>query len=86
MAWSAFVAMESLTHTNPPCPDPLKPASGAALLVHLYYCSQSSSSSTLSYPPADYTAEELCIKAAKECGECEWVGVIPLPNHRQASQ
>ncbi|MCJ8741247.1 hypothetical protein PDJAM_G00068510 [Pangasius djambal] len=68
MAWSALVAMKSLTRTNPPCPDPLKPASGAALQVHLYYCSQSTSPSTLTYPPGDYTAEELCIKAAKECG------------------
>ncbi|KAB5549340.1 hypothetical protein PHYPO_G00066220 [Pangasianodon hypophthalmus] len=68
MSWSALVAMKSLTRTNPPCPDLLKPASGAALQVHLYYCSQSTSPSTLSYPPGDYIAEELCIKAAKECG------------------
>ncbi|KAF4077201.1 hypothetical protein AMELA_G00205350 [Ameiurus melas] len=60
--------MESLTHTNPQQPDPLKPAFGAALQVHLYYCSQSTSTSALSYPPGDYVAEELCIKAAKECG------------------
>ncbi|GAA6108135.1 tyrosine-protein kinase JAK2-like [Tachysurus ichikawai] len=64
--------MESSTHTHTPCPDPLKPACGAALQVHLYYCSQSTSStssSTLSYLPGDYIAEELCIKAAKECGK-----------------
>ncbi|XP_060746360.1 tyrosine-protein kinase JAK2a [Tachysurus vachellii] len=71
MAWSTFIAMESSTQPHTPCPDPLKPACGAALQVHLYYCSQSTSStsaSSLSYPPGDYVAEELCIKAAKECG------------------
>ncbi|TSY69823.1 Tyrosine-protein kinase JAK2 [Bagarius yarrelli] len=66
--------MESLTHTNAPGPDLLKPDCGTALQVHLYYCSQSSGStngtsgSALSYPTGDYIAEELCIKAAKECG------------------
>uniref|UniRef100_A0AAR2K401 Tyrosine-protein kinase n=1 Tax=Pygocentrus nattereri TaxID=42514 RepID=A0AAR2K401_PYGNA len=52
---------------------PLKLASSAALQVHLYYRSQGQSQGTsnclpLTYPPGDYVAEELCIKAAKECG------------------
>lgn len=53
-----------------PCPEPLKPASGATLQVYLYYCSPGAGSAPLSYPPGDYIAEELCINAAKECGKC----------------
>ncbi|KAI5612743.1 tyrosine-protein kinase JAK2 isoform X1, partial [Silurus asotus] len=70
MAWSTFVAMESsrTMRVDPPCPDLLKPNSGAALQVHLYYCSHSYGTSTVTLTAGDYTAEELCIRAAKECG------------------
>lgn len=86
MAWSTFIAMENSMNTNTPCLDPLKLACGPALQVHLYYCSQSASStSTLSYTPGDYITEELCIKAARECGEhvCKCVGGMRLssPEH-----
>ncbi|XP_007557925.1 tyrosine-protein kinase JAK2 [Poecilia formosa] len=38
------------------------------LRLHFYHCSQGAADSgTLSYPPGDYVAEELCIDAAKAC-------------------
>lgn len=61
MALTAFVSME-------PCDGRAeKQACGAALQVHLYCCRDEAS--TLTYPPGEYVAEELCISAAKECGE-----------------
>ncbi|XP_062868289.1 tyrosine-protein kinase JAK2a [Trichomycterus rosablanca] len=62
MGWNTSVTME-----NSSGPDPSKPGAGAALQVHLYRCSQGSNT-TLTCPPGDYVAEEVCIKAAKECG------------------
>lgn len=47
-----------------------RPAS-PVLRLHFYYSSQGAADSgTLSYPPGDYVAEELCIDAAKAC--CEY--------------
>ncbi|XP_067279364.1 tyrosine-protein kinase JAK2a isoform X2 [Pseudorasbora parva] len=43
-----------------------KQVSSAALQVHLYACRDEPSS--LTYPPGDYVAEEICISAARECG------------------
>ncbi|XP_007252861.3 tyrosine-protein kinase JAK2a [Astyanax mexicanus] len=77
MAWTTFVAMETSSCPSPPHPNgdtlPLKLASSAALQVHLYHRSHGQGQSTsdcppLTYPPGDYVAEELCIKAARECG------------------
>ncbi|KAL7854198.1 hypothetical protein AOLI_G00210420 [Acnodon oligacanthus] len=77
MAWTTFVTMETTSCPSPPHQNgdvlPLKLASSAALQVHLYYRSQGQGQGTsdchpLTYPPGDYVAEELCIKAAKECG------------------
>uniref|UniRef100_A0A4W4FTP6 Tyrosine-protein kinase n=1 Tax=Electrophorus electricus TaxID=8005 RepID=A0A4W4FTP6_ELEEL len=73
----SFVAMETSACPSPPQQNgdvvSLKPTSSDVLQVHLYYCIQgqgqhNSECSTLTYPPGDYVAEELCVKAAKECG------------------
>lgn len=58
-----MVAMDtsSQSHAN-------TPSCGGSLQIHLYYCSQGSDDSTLCYPPGNYVAEELSIKAAKKCG------------------
>lgn len=48
----------------------------ACLTVYLYYqvkdgegCGAKGSESVLTFPSGDYVAEELCISAAKACGE-----------------
>ncbi|XP_066501247.1 tyrosine-protein kinase JAK2a [Hoplias malabaricus] len=77
MAWTTFLAMATSPYPSPSHQNgdahPLKPTSSTALQVHLYYRSQGQGQGTsdcppLTYPPGDYVAEELCIKAAKECG------------------
>uniref|UniRef100_A0A8C9SM39 Tyrosine-protein kinase n=1 Tax=Scleropages formosus TaxID=113540 RepID=A0A8C9SM39_SCLFO len=61
----------STVHHNGGLPSSLSCSKhGEGLLrVHLYHSNQSEAESTsLSYPPGEYVAEELCIDAAKECG------------------
>lgn len=74
MAWTSFITMETTPCSSSPHENgdvlPLKVASSTALQVHLYYHSQyPSDRPPLTFPPGDYVAEELCIKAAKECGK-----------------
>lgn len=54
--------------------DPKQETKAVTLTVHLYHLGKiqgghSCSEDTLTFPPGDYVAEELCIAAAKACGE-----------------
>ncbi|KAM8743660.1 tyrosine-protein kinase JAK2a isoform 1-T1 [Acanthopagrus schlegelii] len=56
-------------------PDPKQDVKATCLTVHLYYRGKdgrgdvpSGPESTLTFPPGEYVAEELCISAAKACG------------------
>lgn len=73
-------------HPNGLLPDP-DPATGldpkqdmdaTCLTVHLYYLGKdgggggaSGSESVLNFPHGEYVAEELCVSAAKACGESQ---------------
>lgn len=55
-------------------PDPKQEVKAVTLTLHLYHLGKteersSCSEDTLTFPPGEYVAEELCITAAKACGE-----------------
>lgn len=59
-----------------PEPDSKPDVDAACLTVYLYYqvkdgegCDAKGSESVLTFPSGEYVAEELCISAAKACGE-----------------
>lgn len=61
-----------------PRPDPKQDMDAACLTVNLYYCvdgrggcGAKGSESVLTFPSGVYVAEELCISAAKACGESQ---------------
>lgn len=54
--------------------DPKQETETVTLTIHLYHLGKtqggsSRSEDTLTFPPGEYVAEELCITAAKTCGE-----------------
>lgn len=58
--------------------DPKQDVKATCLTVHLYYRGKNGGGdgpngpeSTLTFPPGEYIAEELCISAAKACGESQ---------------
>lgn len=56
--------------------DPKQDTDATCLTVHLYYLGKdggegNGSESVLTFPPGEYVAEELCISAAKACGESQ---------------
>lgn len=59
-------------------PDPKQDMDATCLTVHLYYLGKdgggggaSGSESVLNFPHGEYVAEELCVSAAKACGESQ---------------
>lgn len=72
---SDLLPAHDLTSTLEPKQDP----SATCLTVHLYHqakdgggssgCTSEDSENTLTFPAGQYVAEELCISAAKVCGE-----------------
>lgn len=64
---------------NPPAElDPKPDMDTTCLSVHIYYLGKdeggggaNGSESTLTFPSGEYVAEELCISAAKACGESQ---------------
>lgn len=55
--------------------NPKQDMDSPCLTVHLYYQGKdggaNGSESVLTFPPGEYIAEELCISAAKACGESQ---------------
>ena len=58
--------------------DPKQDMDATCLSVHIYYPGKdgegdgaNGSESVLTFPPGEYVAEELCISAAKACGESQ---------------
>lgn len=71
---------------DPACtPQPKEELSAACLSVHLYHqgkdgpsCGSKGPESALWFPAGQYVAEELCISAAKACGEFrDWLPPLP---------
>lgn len=65
-------------HDDAPELDSKQDMDATCLTVYLYYkvkdgggCSAKGSESVLTFPPGEYVAEELCISAARACGESQ---------------